>query len=67
MGHAVVAIEDFHWLDPSSRAFVDRLVSAAESMFLLVVITSRPEGIDRTLDGGVNSAPVISLEAHVHR
>ena len=62
MGHAVVAIEDFHWLDPSSRAFVDRLVSAAESMFLLVVITSRPEGIDRTLDGGVNSAPVISLE-----
>ena len=46
MGHAVIAIEDFHWLDPSSRAFVDRLVGAAESMFLLVVITSRPEGID---------------------
>ena len=62
MGHAVIAIEDFHWLDPSSRAFVDRLVGAAENAFLLVVITSRPEGIDRTFEGSVPSAPVISLE-----
>ena len=41
--HAVVVVEDLHWVDPSSRAFVTRLVDAARTRPLLVLLTERPD------------------------
>jgi len=38
----VYVVEDLHWLDPSSRAFLDHVVSRAERRHALVVVTSRP-------------------------
>ena len=38
----VLAAEDVHWCDPSSLAFLERLVGLAEKTRLLVVLTCRP-------------------------
>jgi tetratricopeptide (TPR) repeat protein len=43
-GPLVVAIEDCHWMDPSSRALVQDLLRSPASVGLLVCLTSRPEG-----------------------
>src|SRR5205807_9198652 len=61
LGHAVVVVEDLHWVDPSSRALVTRLVSAAETRSLLVILTERPDvaGGHTTLAG---VAEVLSIE-----
>lgn len=39
-------VEDWHWVDPSTREFVARLLRESERLGLLVVITSRGAGVD---------------------
>ncbi|WP_034411014.1 TOMM system kinase/cyclase fusion protein [Derxia gummosa] len=43
-GPAVVVIEDVHWIDPTSRELLDRLVAEAPSGRLGLLLTTRPEG-----------------------
>ncbi|MCP3980635.1 MAG: AAA family ATPase [bacterium] len=40
----VLAIEDLHWMDPSTRELLGLLISRAPRHRLLVVATTRPEG-----------------------
>ncbi len=42
-GVFVVVVEDLHWLDPGSEAFLENVVNAAPGTRLLVVTTFRPE------------------------
>ncbi|CAA9278126.1 MAG: Adenylate cyclase / Guanylate cyclase [uncultured Acidimicrobiales bacterium] len=42
-GPVVVAIDDFHWADPTSIAVVGELISLTESAGLLVILAMRPE------------------------
>ena len=39
----LAAVEDAHWLDPTTREFLDLLVAEAPEMALLLVVTHRPE------------------------
>lgn len=43
---SVLAIEDAHWLDPSSRELLGELVRTAPNIPLLVIVTSRPLAVD---------------------
>jgi class 3 adenylate cyclase/predicted ATPase len=38
-----LVVEDAHWVDPSTREFLTRLVSHSESLPMMVLMTSRPE------------------------
>lgn len=40
-GPLLLAIEDFHWIDPSSRGLIERLAHSIAAMPVLLVITSR--------------------------
>ncbi|MFC3616574.1 ATP-binding protein [Lutimaribacter marinistellae] len=42
-GPMLVIVEDLHWIDPSTEAFVNRLVDASRSLPMLVVLTGRPD------------------------
>jgi adenylate cyclase len=42
-GPFVMLIEDLHWLDPGSEAFLENLVGAVQGLRVLVVTTFRPE------------------------
>ncbi len=35
--------EDVHWIDPSTREFLDRIVDRVESLRVLLIVTFRPE------------------------
>jgi class 3 adenylate cyclase/DNA-binding SARP family transcriptional activator len=61
LGHAVVVIEDLHWVDPSSRDFVSRLADAARTRRLLVILTERPAPSSRP-EGASNLAEVIRVD-----
>jgi len=39
----VLVIEDLHWLDPASAAFVERIVAAVAGTRALLIVTHRPE------------------------
>ena len=39
----LIIFEDLHWVDPSSRELLDRLVERAENLPVLMLITFRPE------------------------
>jgi class 3 adenylate cyclase/tetratricopeptide (TPR) repeat protein len=39
----LAVVEDAHWADPTTREFLDLLVTAVPSMPLLLVVTQRPE------------------------
>lgn len=41
----VLAIEDLHWMDPSSLELLERLIKGAASTPLCVVATCRPDGL----------------------
>lgn len=41
----LVLVEDLHWIDPSTLEFVKGLLKEAGTARLLVVMTSRPEGV----------------------
>ena len=38
-----MVIEDLHWIDPSSREFLDLTVERAGSLPVLLILTFRPE------------------------
>ena len=40
---AVLVVEDLHWIDEASAAFLERLVEAVTETRILVVVTFRPE------------------------
>ena len=42
-GVFVIVVEDLHWLDPGSEAFLENVVNAVPGTRLLVVTTFRPE------------------------
>jgi len=54
-GPVVLAIEDLHWVDPSSREMVEYLVERASEGRYLMILTARPSyewgavGLDETL------------------
>ncbi|WP_425046479.1 AAA family ATPase [Primorskyibacter sp. S87] len=39
----LLLVEDAHWLDPSSKALLDRIVAICSDLPLMVLITHRPE------------------------
>src|SRR5579883_2671381 len=39
----VIAFEDAHWVDPTSREVLDLLVDKAQSLPILVIVTARSE------------------------
>jgi class 3 adenylate cyclase/predicted ATPase len=39
----LITFEDVHWIDPSTREFLDRLVKRVPALPILLVITCRPE------------------------
>lgn len=46
MGHekpAVLVMEDLHWIDPSTREFLDHLLERVASASVLVLLTTRPD------------------------
>jgi class 3 adenylate cyclase/tetratricopeptide (TPR) repeat protein len=43
----VLAVEDHHWLDPSSSELIGRLASRLDGARLLVVLTERPAAVPR--------------------
>jgi class 3 adenylate cyclase/ABC-type transport system involved in cytochrome c biogenesis ATPase subunit len=38
----VIAVEDVHWIDPSSKALLEKLISRAVHFRVMVVVTTRP-------------------------
>jgi class 3 adenylate cyclase len=61
-GPVVVAVDDVHWVDPSSRELIEELLELAEQLPLLVLMTLR---VDPASDGwGVR---VHALADHPHR
>ncbi len=59
----VLVFEDLHWADDDLLDFVDELVEWAEDVPLLVVVTARPELLDRRpgWGGGKRNALTLSL------
>ena len=43
-GPVSVIVEDTHWIDPSTRELLHRLMQQATHLPLLVILTARPEG-----------------------
>jgi class 3 adenylate cyclase/predicted ATPase len=39
----LVVFEDVHWIDPTSRALLDRMIDAVRELPVLVIVTFRPE------------------------
>jgi len=62
LGHAVVVIDDFHWVDPSSQALISHLLQAAWTRPLLLVLVARPEGFDLDDDPPFNLADAVVLD-----
>lgn len=48
----ILILEDMHWSDAQSRVFMDSIIRSADSMRLMLVATTRPQG-DGTPEGGV--------------
>ena len=42
MGPMLILVEDLHWVDPSTREFVHRVVDATAHLPILFVLTGRP-------------------------
>jgi class 3 adenylate cyclase/predicted ATPase len=38
----ILAVEDAHWIDPTSQELLDRLVEQAQELAMLIVVTYRP-------------------------
>lgn len=46
----IMIVEDAHWLDPSTRDFLDRVVDILPELPVLLLITTRPEFVPAWLD-----------------
>jgi class 3 adenylate cyclase/tetratricopeptide (TPR) repeat protein len=61
-GPVVFIVEDLHWLDPGSEAFLENLVNGTPELRVLVVTTTRPEyrapWVHRTYYGQVPLSPL---------
>ncbi len=44
-GPVLVVVEDAHWLDPTTRELIDRVLARLGRLPMLVLVTSRPEGL----------------------
>lgn len=51
-------VEDWHWIDPSTREFIEHLLRPPSDLRLLVVITTRIEGLS-------SARAVASADAHI--
>ena len=62
-GPLVVVIEDLHWADPALLDFLEQLLDQAGAADLLVVVTARPELLDRRPGWGTGqpNATTVSL------
>lgn len=49
-GVQIVVVEDLHWIDEDTQAVLDDIVDAAHGAALHLVVTYRPEYIDRWTD-----------------
>lgn len=56
----VLMIEDLHWTDPSTAAFLTRLTTQIQTASILILMTSRPEFVATPLS---THATVLKLEA----
>jgi tetratricopeptide (TPR) repeat protein len=61
--HTVLVFEDLHWADEVFLDFLDHLVEWAADIPLLVVVTARPELLDRrpSWGGGKSNSTIVSL------
>ena len=41
-GVCILTLEDLHWIDPTSEALLDQLISRVEAFRLLIIVTCRP-------------------------
>ncbi len=57
-GPAVLALEDVHWIDPSSAALTAAIAGLATRLPLLLLLTTREDG--PTLDSAVGAVPPLS-------
>ena len=62
-GPLILVIEDLHWADPAMLEFLDQLLDQAGTADLLVVVTARPELLDRHPGWGTGrpNATTVSL------
>ncbi|HZA83892.1 MAG TPA: AAA family ATPase, partial [Actinomycetes bacterium] len=62
-GPLVLVIEDLHWADPALLEFLEQLLDQAGTADLLVVVTARPELLDRRPGWGAGrpNATTVSL------
>ncbi|MFZ5528278.1 MAG: TOMM system kinase/cyclase fusion protein [Pseudomonadota bacterium] len=60
-GPQVLVVEDIHWLDPTSRELLDRLLAGDAGPSMGLLMSSRPE---RDYRPNVNVLPLQGLNAH---
>jgi predicted ATPase len=62
-GPLILVIEDLHWADPAMLEFLEQLLDQAGPADLLVVVTARPELLDRHPGWGTGrpNATTVSL------
>nr|MCH9672149.1 TOMM system kinase/cyclase fusion protein [Gammaproteobacteria bacterium] len=66
LGHGspfLLAIEDLHWLDPTSLELLDRLVIKAQDRPILILMTTRPQFESRWDADSVNTLELQRLSA----
>ena len=49
----LIVFEDMHWIDPSTREFIDRLIKQVLELPILLLMTCRPD-FQQTLDNSLN-------------
>jgi class 3 adenylate cyclase len=47
---AIMLLEDVHWIDPTTRGFLKELAARAADTRLMLIATTRPEGVARFSD-----------------
>ena len=60
-GPLVLVIEDLHWADPALLDFLQQLLDQADAVDLLVVVTARPELLDRRPGWGTGQPSAITV------
>ncbi len=56
----LIIIEDVHWLDSMSQLFLEKLVAAIDDLPVLLLMTARPDGMDR-VDSTTTQLPLNPL------
>jgi predicted ATPase/class 3 adenylate cyclase len=67
-GPALLAVEDVHWIDPTSRRLLRKVAALAGRCPLLLVLTTRPKAADEWLRiAGLDHIRLRSLDPHETR